>query len=220
MKRVRYSMLFSSLLGILAFGSVSTSVFAASDFDSLGVPDVLQSRSNWCWAASSVSVLRYFEIGVSQNEVVESVMKTYKLILPVIALALCFGAVSFADSESGKEKALRDYKRSQEAKTKQLSAKERNVVSDLKLSDFSIDMFYIKSVDVITSYNGSKISEILEPSDEKLSFMMNGDDPEGIIIATENEPVLMGSINKSKKLIQNFTDTQERKERRSSYPVL
>lgn len=71
---ITYSLLCASLLGIFTFGTSPTSVFAIPDSDSLGVPDVLQSKSQWCCAASSVSVLRHFGIGgVSQNEVVESV---------------------------------------------------------------------------------------------------------------------------------------------------
>ncbi len=129
-------------------------------------------------------------------------MKVYKVLVPVVALALCFSAVSFADSESGREKALRDYKQSQESKSKMLSSKEKKVISDLKLSDFSIDMYHIKSANVITEFDGTNISEILTPSEEKLSFMMNGEEAEGIIIATESEPVLMGGINKSKNLFK------------------
>ncbi|WP_426983871.1 C39 family peptidase [Brevibacillus borstelensis] len=58
-------------LSILA--TVSSPSHAASTTVTLGVKKVTQAAELWCWAASSVSVLDYFGIKVTQSDFVEYV---------------------------------------------------------------------------------------------------------------------------------------------------
>ncbi|OUQ89986.1 hypothetical protein B5G50_02165 [Brevibacillus brevis] len=59
------------LLSTLAI--VSSSTEAARTTVSLNVKDVSQAAGNWCWAATSVSILDYFNESVTQHDFVEYV---------------------------------------------------------------------------------------------------------------------------------------------------
>lgn len=58
-----------TIMSLAALFSYSPQVLAAPDFYSIGVAGEAQQRSNWCWAASDVSILDYFGETVTQREV-------------------------------------------------------------------------------------------------------------------------------------------------------
>ncbi|MED1803018.1 papain-like cysteine protease family protein [Brevibacillus porteri] len=63
-----------SLLAVpLAIMAVVSPVSASSNFVSLGVKNVKQSQTNWCWAATSQSVLDYYNIFSIQDGIVKVV---------------------------------------------------------------------------------------------------------------------------------------------------
>lgn len=63
-----------SLLAVpLAIMAVVSPVSASSGFVSLGVWNVKQSKNNWCWAASSQSVLDHYNIFSVQDGIVKVV---------------------------------------------------------------------------------------------------------------------------------------------------
>ncbi len=55
---------------IMIFNFISVNSLAASDVDAVSIISVVQSRSNWCWAACSRSILNYFGNGQTQNAIV------------------------------------------------------------------------------------------------------------------------------------------------------
>ena len=57
------------LVGLLLFGSVGRVLAYPSEW-CLGLPNVHQEQTNWCWAASAVSILGYYGTNVSQCEFV------------------------------------------------------------------------------------------------------------------------------------------------------
>lgn len=126
-------------------------------------------------------------------------MKFYKVLIPLTALALSIGsvAVGFA-SDKGENQGLKDYKKMQ--LSKKISQQDKEKISGLELSGFSIPQYYIKSAQEIVDYQGQDIIGLLNTSNEKLWFMMNGDEAEGIVVANESEPILMGANKKGKDL--------------------
>lgn len=69
-KVLQYGM---AAISLSVFTIISSPTEAARTTVSLNVKDVSQAASNWCWAATSVSILRYFDERVTQHEFVEYV---------------------------------------------------------------------------------------------------------------------------------------------------
>lgn len=65
MKRKACIILLASLLLMLTF---TTTAFAGSLY--LNVPGTVQEQTKWCWAASSVCALNYYNLGVTQTQFV------------------------------------------------------------------------------------------------------------------------------------------------------
>ncbi|USG64510.1 hypothetical protein NDK47_20520 [Brevibacillus ruminantium] len=59
--------------------------------------------------------------------------------------------------------------------------------TDFVLSDFSIDGSDLPDTEEILSFQGSRLTELLIPSDEKLWFIMDGKQVKGIVLATDTE---------------------------------
>ncbi len=58
----------------------------------------------------------------------------------------------------------------------------------------------------ILSSDGKNISKLLQSTDKKLWFMMNEDEPEGIVVANDVRPIKMGGKNRSKDLMKIYKD--------------
>lgn len=59
------------LVSLMLFGSVGQALARPSAYPTewwLGIPNVRQENTNWCWAACSISILRYYgkDAGISQ----------------------------------------------------------------------------------------------------------------------------------------------------------
>jgi len=61
------SRLFCCLMIAVLILSATMSVYAADSIAVISVPKVMQSQTNWCWAACGESILRYFNKSVTQT---------------------------------------------------------------------------------------------------------------------------------------------------------
>ena len=57
----------------LLFTLSNTAAFAITTSEAVAIPKVKQAQTNWCWAASSVSILKYYGKSVTQNAFVSKV---------------------------------------------------------------------------------------------------------------------------------------------------
>ena len=76
----------------------------------------------------------------------------------------------------------------------------------LQLSDFSLPIYSMAETKYILSSDGKNISKLLQSTDKKLWFMMNEDEPEGIVVANDVRPIKMGGKNRSKDLMKIYKD--------------
>ncbi len=58
------------IVSFLALAFFSATVIAGSGYRYLGVDEVIQQHSNWCWAATSADVLRWYGMSPSQCQIV------------------------------------------------------------------------------------------------------------------------------------------------------
>ncbi len=58
----------------------------------------------------------------------------------------------------------------------------------------------------ILSSDGKNISKLLKSTDKKLWFMMNENEPEGIVVVNNVNPIKMGGKNRSKDLMKIYKD--------------
>ncbi len=70
MKKTISSFIFAT---ILLFSIINTSVSAVTTSEAIPIPKVKQSKTYWCWAASSVSILKYYGKSVTQSAFVTKV---------------------------------------------------------------------------------------------------------------------------------------------------
>jgi hypothetical protein len=77
-------------------------------------------------------------------------------------------------------------------------------VEGLQLSSFSIPIFRTPDANVIKSYKGTSLIGMLQPTKEKLWFMMKGEQPEGLVVADDVQPIKMGGKNRSKDLMNMY----------------
>ncbi|SEN34082.1 hypothetical protein [Lihuaxuella thermophila] len=139
-------------------------------------------------------------------------LKSLKFIIPPIAILTVAGLVGFIGkgfaSDQPEKTAFSDYLKatSQNSPGQGKSLIPHNAVSidGLNLSSFSIPIFLTPDARGIRSYQGTSLSGILKPSDEKIWFMMNGNQPQGIVVANRTEPVKMGGKNRSKDLMRLY----------------
>ncbi|WP_426701472.1 papain-like cysteine protease family protein [Rhodanobacter sp. Col0626] len=54
----------------IGLGVLSSAAVAGAGYSSLDVTQVIQEHSNWCWAASSVDILKWYKLNPSQCGVV------------------------------------------------------------------------------------------------------------------------------------------------------
>jgi hypothetical protein len=119
-------------------------------------------------------------------------MKPYTLaklgvgIVAGISLATWAGAVNQGDKE-----ALNAFKQMEEARGRH-NKSLRNESANYRLSDFSIQGAELPDVEEILSYEGSTMTDLLLPSDEKLSFILDGNQVKGFTLATDTRPIMAG----------------------------
>ncbi|EPY2272779.1 hypothetical protein ACXAUS_001624 [Clostridium sporogenes] len=90
-------------------------------------------------------------------------------------------------------------------KSSNLSSLEKNK-DGLKLSDFSLPIYDMTETKDILSSDGKNISKVLKSTDKKLWFMMNENEPEGIVVVNNVNPIKMGGKNRSKDLMKIYKD--------------
>ncbi|MGG4415515.1 hypothetical protein [Brevibacillus agri] len=61
----------------------------------------------------------------------------------------------------------------------------------------------------IRSYDGRSMQDWLSPTDEKLSFIMEGGGAKGIVIATDTEPILAGGEKSGPELFALYEKIKE-----------
>ncbi|MGH0590558.1 hypothetical protein ACQVQY_31980 [Bacillus mycoides] len=152
--------------------------------------------------------------------------KVLKFIIPCVCLIVtivCINQIVYAmdkPKETPETIALKDYQYSKNVSPedgKQLY-KINNFTSNvsLKTSTSSFRIYETKQAKDITKSDSQKMSELLLPTDEKLWFIMNGDNPEGLIVTNDQEPIRMGGENRSKDLYKIYesvkSNTQQIKE--------
>ncbi len=136
-------------------------------------------------------------------------VRNLKYIIPAILVvaSITFIGSGFA-SDKPEKTAFQDYLKaiSNESpeKGKSLHQEQAAPVEGLKLSTFSIPISQTPDVEGIKAYEGKDLAGMLTASNEKIWFMMNGSQPEGIVVANEKEPVKMGGKNRSKDLMKMY----------------
>ncbi len=137
-------------------------------------------------------------------------IKTFKTIALVGVVLGCIGLASHSimASDRAENIALNDYKAGQSQKNimKNISPQENE--DGIKLSDFSIPIYNTIQGKEILSTDAKNISKILKSTDEKLWFMMNQNEPEGIVVANNVNPIKMGGKNRSKDLMKIYKDVK------------
>ncbi|MBU8716308.1 MULTISPECIES: hypothetical protein [Brevibacillus] len=108
------------------------------------------------------------------------------VIVAGISLATWAGA-----SNQGNKEALNAYKKMEQARNQENKFLNESS-NNFTLSDFSIPGALLSEADKISKYKGSNVHELLTAHDEKLSFIMEGDEVKGIAIATDTEPIMAG----------------------------
>ncbi|MCR1972529.1 hypothetical protein NSA52_00095 [Clostridium sporogenes] len=98
----------------------------------------------------------------------------------------------------------KDYKAGQNQSAKDILPKKNQ--DGLQLSDFSLPIYSMAEAKDILSSDGKNISKLLQSTDKKLWFMMNEDEPEGIVVANDVRPIKMGGKNRSKDLMKIYKD--------------
>ncbi|NNV02310.1 hypothetical protein [Brevibacillus sp. MCWH] len=124
----------------------------------------------------------------------------------IVLLAIGFFAIGYA-SDKPEQQALKDYQRIQKQFEKSVSAQAS--IDNLKLSNFSIPIFFTLTAEEIASYEGKELSDILQPSDQWLWFMQDNGETKGIVIADSKEPIQMGGENYSKDLMKLYKAIQQ-----------
>ncbi|MCG5252357.1 hypothetical protein [Brevibacillus agri] len=77
------------------------------------------------------------------------------------------------------------------------------------MSGFSIPGAVLPEAEEIRSYDGRSMQDWLSPTDEKLSFIMEGGEAKGIVIATDTEPILAGGEKSGPELFALYEKIKE-----------
>lgn len=122
-------------------------------------------------------------------------MKRLKVLLAIMLASLMGIAITNGLAfERPENIALKDYK----------IGKGGSQTDDVILSEFSIPIYKIVASKRILTYKGAKISELIEGSEETFWFIMNKNEPEGIVVLNRDVPVKMGDSNCSKDLMKIY----------------
>lgn len=118
------------------------------------------------------------------------------LFLSIALISLNKIAEATDNSKESPEKiALKDYQNSKSALLKDGKQLYQNhnftSNSPLEISTFFFHVYEIQQQNIINN-DSKKLSEYLLPTDEKLWFILNRNNPEGLIFTNEQEPIRMG----------------------------
>ncbi|MCU5288079.1 hypothetical protein OCD63_24435, partial [Bacillus paranthracis] len=134
------------------------------------------------------------------------------LFLSIALISLNKIAEATDNSKESPEKiALKDYQNSKSALLKDGKQLYQNhnftSNSTLEISTFFFHVYEIQQQNIINN-DSKKLSEYLLPTDEKLWFILNRNNPEGLIFTNEQEPIRMGGEKRSKDLYEIYRSIQ------------
>ena len=134
------------------------------------------------------------------------------LFLSIALISLNKIAEATDNSKESPEKiALKDYQNSKSALLKDGKQLYQNhnftSNSTLEISTFFFHVYEIQQQNIINN-DSKNLSEYLLPTDEKLWFILNRNNPEGLIFTNEQEPIRMGGENRSKDLYKIYRSIQ------------
>ncbi|KFN02899.1 hypothetical protein D0U04_28965 [Bacillus clarus] len=128
--------------------------------------------------------------------------KFLKFAIPCVCFVIAIVYVSSNGYASNKQKetpesiALKDYEHSKYISHEQIAPMK------VETSTFSFPIYTtIPSQQIL---NASNVSHILLPTNEKLWFIMNGEQSEGLIVADDKTPIRTGGENRSKDLYEIY----------------
>ncbi|HDX9647763.1 TPA: hypothetical protein ROY02_004103 [Bacillus cereus] len=113
-------------------------------------------------------------------------------LMTVIIFASKISYASKNKSESVQSIALKDYQYSKRSSSENLSFEK------ITTSPFSLPIY--ETIPAQQILNSSEFKNLLLPTNEKLWFIMKGEQPEGLIVANDTEPIRTGGENRSKDL--------------------
>ncbi|EJP6472198.1 hypothetical protein NHI66_001472 [Clostridium botulinum] len=139
-----------------------------------------------------------------------------KIFKTLILAGVVIGAVGIASynimaSDRVENLALEDYKAGQKDYKSGQNQSAKYILPEknqdgLQLSDFSLSIYSMAEVKYILYSDGKNMSKLLKKTDKNLWFMMNEDEPEGIVITNNVKPIKMGGKNRSKDLMKLYKD--------------
>ncbi|APF28937.1 hypothetical protein NPD7_3535 [Clostridium sporogenes] len=149
-------------------------------------------------------MIKIFKILVLAGVIIGSIgIASYKIMASDRIENLALEDYKAGQSQSSKNMILK--KDQHGLKSSNLSSLEKNK-DGLKLSDFSLPMYDMTETKDILSSDGKNISKLLKSTDKKLWFMMNENEPEGIVVVNNVNPIKMGGKNRSKDLMKIYKD--------------
>ncbi|WP_242143370.1 MULTISPECIES: hypothetical protein [unclassified Bacillus cereus group] len=139
--------------------------------------------------------------------------KILKFVIPCALLSvaiICMNKAYATDrpKEAPEKMALKDYQHSKHISSKdgkqlyQISQFTSN--SSVETSTFFFRVYESKRPQDIINSASKTVSELLIPTDEKLWFILNRNNPEGLIFTNDQEPIRMGGENRSKDLYKIY----------------
>ncbi|APH13293.1 hypothetical protein NPD5_2568 [Clostridium sporogenes] len=149
-------------------------------------------------------MIKIFKILVLAGVIIGSIgIASYKIMASDRIENLALEDYKAGQSQSSKNMILK--KDQHGLKSSNLSSLEKNK-DGLKLSDFSLPIYDMTETKDILSSDGKNISKLLKSTDKKLWFMMNENEPEGIVVVNNVNPIKMGGKNRSKDLMKIYKD--------------
>ncbi|MFB6366686.1 hypothetical protein ACFCP7_21985 [Paenibacillus elgii] len=126
--------------------------------------------------------------------------KLFSLMTAIMTGGLLFAMAGYAAFNSPEQIGLQDFIQiHQQQQEKNLAG---DPLSDTQLSEFSVAIDATATAEQIQAYSDVSFKKLLQPTNERLWFVMNNGVPEGILIANDKEPVKMGGKNRSKDLLK------------------
>ncbi|PGA91556.1 hypothetical protein [Bacillus toyonensis] len=128
--------------------------------------------------------------------------KLLKFVIPCICLmtVIIFASkISYASKNKSvpvQSIALKAYQYSKSSSSENVSFEK------ITTSPFSLPIY--ETIQAQQILNSSEFKHILLPTNEKLWFIMKGEQPEGLIIANDTEPIRTGGENRSKDLYELY----------------
>ncbi|KPV57455.1 hypothetical protein QJ48_21850 [Paenibacillus sp. A3] len=126
----------------------------------------------------------------------------FTLTTAIMTGGLLFAMAGYAAFNSPEQIGLQDFIQiHQQQKDKNLAG---DSFSAAQLSEFSIAIDATATAEQIQAYSDASFKKLLQPTNERLWFVMINGAPEGILIANDKKPVKMGGKNRSKDLLKLY----------------